>query len=584
MEANTPTARARHAMAATPSTATPSGVLLFGGYDGNYYLGDTWLFNTATSTWTQPTITTSTPTKRNFHAMATTPSGVLLFGGYNNVSNYLGDTWLFDTTTGSWTSKTASPANATNTPSARSRHAMAATPSGDVLLFGGYVSGTNTTYFNDTWLFDTTTGSWTSKTASPANATNTPSARYLHAMAATPSGVLLFGGYGSSGYLSDTWFFNTVTNTWGQVITSSAPTARSRHAMAATPSGVLLFGGFNNTLTPSNLNDTWTLTLAYNGSTWTGTWTDVTASSIDITNTPSARGYHAMAATPSGALLFGGYYGVSGDHYLDDTWLYGPTESTPTISVTSPTAGATWTVGQTASITWTSTGLNTNTLTILLARNGVHFTETITHGLAYNVHQHTWTVTGPGTINAKIRVQQDATEGTSPAFFTIADAYPYTGTTITTSDPVLVISGGSGPGTLWVTPLTPTNTSDPDLGRFIQETGQRSALFFDIRQQGLSGTLTIVLHYTPQLGEETFVLYRWNGTGWVNMPGIPPSPNLVDHTFTITINATDLDGTPFGLGGNPAAMPGLSPWALALLSFALLGAGGWWFMRRRRLA
>ncbi|MCX5976360.1 MAG: IPTL-CTERM sorting domain-containing protein [Coprothermobacterota bacterium] len=34
---------------------------------------------------------------------------------------------------------------------------------------------------------------------------------------------------------------------------------------------------------------------------------------------------------------------------------------------------------------------------------------------------------------------------------------------------------------------------------------------------------------------------------------------------------------------SPAGMPGLSPWALALLSIALLGAGGWWFLRRRRI-
>ena len=111
---------------------------------------------------------------------------------------------------------------------------MAATPSGDVLLFGGLnYSGTTR---NDTWLFNTATNSWGLLTGSPS----TPPARYRHAMATTPEGVLLFGGYDGSSptYFNDTWRFNTATNSWGQITGSpSTPPARYGHAMAATPSG-----------------------------------------------------------------------------------------------------------------------------------------------------------------------------------------------------------------------------------------------------------------------------------------------------------------------------------------------------------
>ena len=291
---STPPARAFHAMATTPL----GDMLLFGGYNGiSTFFNDTWLFDTSTNSWSRVS-TSPTPSARNGLAMANTPSGVLLFGGYNG-SGYLNDTWLFNTTTNSWSLLTGS----SSTPSARHGPAMATTPSGNVLLFGGKGSG----FCNDTWLFNTATNSWSEVFTSPA-----PPDRYGHAMAATPSGVLLFGGSGSSGYRNDTWLFNTATNTWGQIPVSSPPSARYAPAMAATLSGdVLLFGGHDGI---SFLNDT----LFFN--TATNSWSLLTGSA----STPFARDGLAMATTPSGVLLFGGYNGSP----LNDTWLYGPVSST----------------------------------------------------------------------------------------------------------------------------------------------------------------------------------------------------------------------------------------------------------------
>jgi len=564
---SSPSARRDHAMA-----ATPSGVLLFGGSDGYHqYFNDTWLFNTTSGTWGRLTNTITAPSARHSARMATTPSGdVLLFGGMNQSGISSNDTWLFNTTNGTWGLLNTGSASS---PSARYFPAMAATPWG-VLLFGGSGGGG---YPTDTWLFtydkNTGTGTWTS-----LNPPNQPSGRQVPAMAATPSGdVLLFGGSVGSGGLDDSWLFSydgvskigawTETNT--PINVNNTPPGRGSHAMAATPWGVLLFGGADS----SRYNDTWLFT--NDGVSKTGTWTNRSPA-----NSPSARSDHAMAYdSQSGkVILFGG---TNLGHNLGDTWLYGPLP-TPTISVVNPAASAHWPIGTPQDITWTSTGLDSTTLTILLARDGVHFTETLTCGVDAGSTSWTWTVTSPGTINAKIRVLQDGTVGASSGFFTIATAYyPYTGTLITTSDPVLEISGGSGTGTLWVTPLDPQYTSDPDLGQFIQETGKRSALFFDIGQEGLSGTLTIVLHFNNRLGEETFQLYLWDETKWLEIPG---TLNLEDHTFTFTIDAALLLGTPFALGGDPAAMPGLNPWALVLLSLALLGMGGWWFLRRRGVA
>ncbi|MCX5969912.1 MAG: hypothetical protein NTV14_00075, partial [Coprothermobacterota bacterium] len=255
----------------------------------------------------------------------------------------------------------------------------------------------------------------------------------------------------------------------------------------------------------------------------------------------------------------------------------------PQINLLSPVGGELWTIGSLHAIAWTSTDLDSTTFTVLLARNGVAFTETLTAAVDASIGSWTWIVTGPGTINAKVQVVEADCQDSSPTFFTIATTlFPYNGgaTTLTTSDPWLQISGGSGTGTLWVTPLTPTNTSDPNLNQYIQETGKRSALFFDIRKDGISETLTIVLHFNHQLGEETFVFFRWSGTEWVKVPG---TLDTIDHSFTFSIDASLLTGTPFALGGDPAAMPSMNPWALAILSLLLLGTDGWWFLRKRLL-
>ena len=100
------------------------------------------------SAWTETNTVAgaTTPTARVYHAMTKTPSGVLLFGG--NGTSVLGDTWLFNTATGTWGLLT----NTVTAPSARTYHAMAATPSGDVLLFGGSPDEGITCY-NDTWLY-----------------------------------------------------------------------------------------------------------------------------------------------------------------------------------------------------------------------------------------------------------------------------------------------------------------------------------------------------------------------------------------------------------------------------------------------
>jgi len=86
-----------------------------------------------------------------------------------------------------------------------------------------------------------------------------PSARAYVAMATIGAKAILFGGWGSVGFLGDTWEWDGTTWTQRDV---RGPPARAYHAMAATNGKVLLFGG---QAASSTLGDTW----EWDGNVWT---------------------------------------------------------------------------------------------------------------------------------------------------------------------------------------------------------------------------------------------------------------------------------------------------------------------------
>jgi hypothetical protein len=83
--------------------------------------------------------------------------------------------------------------------------------------------------------------------------------------------VLLFGGFGASGYFDDTWSWNGTT--WTQLSAFASPPARTGAPMAydAATGTVLLFGGFGMVSGDAysgeygGFSDTW----SWNGTTWT---------------------------------------------------------------------------------------------------------------------------------------------------------------------------------------------------------------------------------------------------------------------------------------------------------------------------
>jgi Galactose oxidase, central domain len=248
---NAPSPREGAAMAYDAATNT---LVLFGGttaLSGAQCcdLNDTWIWNGATSTWTQVFPSMSPPARRfDGQGMAYDPNTgtVVLFGGtttYPGTGTKFGDTWTWNGLTQTWTQQ--SPATS---PTPRFGHGMTNDRAGNIVLFGG--TDNTPANLSDTWVWDGTT--WQQQ--SPATA---PAARGLLAMVYDPDlhKVVLFGG-ASSIYYNDTWTWDGLA--WTHLTPATNPPDRYAFGMDYDNAAhaVVLFGGFSS---GPALNDTWEL-------------------------------------------------------------------------------------------------------------------------------------------------------------------------------------------------------------------------------------------------------------------------------------------------------------------------------------
>ena len=272
-------------------------VLLFGGFNGSGYLGDTWEF--LHSQWINlPMKVSPAPRANASMAYDTKDKYVVLFGGQSS-GGLLGDTWTY--AGGAWTQ--LSPLTS---PSPRIDAAMAYdTHDSYLVLFGGSASGAA---LGDTWTF--AKGAWTQITP-----TSPPGARWGAAVAydSLDNYVVLFGGYNGVSFLGDTWVFET--GQWTQLSPTQSPSPRYEAMMAfdasPTTNYTLLTGGV------SKVGSTWADFLD-NWKFVHGTWTQLSLSVV-----PAARQQAAVAYDTSDklVLLFSGQ--TDGDPVTaTDTWEY----------------------------------------------------------------------------------------------------------------------------------------------------------------------------------------------------------------------------------------------------------------------
>jgi hypothetical protein len=188
-----------------------------------------------------------------------------------------------------------------------------------------------------------------------------------------------------------------------------------------------------------------------------------------------------------------------------------------TVDVTAPDGAETWTAGTQQAITWSATG-GDNVRVELSRDGGLNFDETLFESTP-NDGQESWTVSGPATTQARIRVTLLEVEGsaTSEADFTIAEP------------PFHVTSPAAG--ARWVIDSTHSITWTPGSGfvkvELSREGGPYSTIFPNIPNDGevqwvvpgpAAGTARIRVTQLSEPGE--------SATGEGTFAIVPPPPDL----------------------------------------------------------
>ena len=279
-------------------------LIMIGGYDLDWNrLNDVWEYNGSSKTWTDFTPSTGAfPIQRSGHAAAFDPvrRKVVMFGGLNDSSQWLNDTWEWDTVAHTWTNVT--PATS---PSPRQGSRLVYDAANDRIILVGGVDANH--FYGETWAWNLTARTWTllsTGTSSSAGRTflgrTFPGAAYN----SSTNRVVVFGGIGypnanGTGAVTDFGdLWELRGSTWTDVTPASGPPARgwTQLAFDSAANRMIMFGGWANTAATS-FGDTWALS--------GGAWSEI----IPQGSGPLVRDSFGMAydAARQRVVVFGGY-------------------------------------------------------------------------------------------------------------------------------------------------------------------------------------------------------------------------------------------------------------------------------------
>ena len=289
-------------------------VILFGGYtidEGRTYHDDTWIFSPTDNTWTR--LLVDGPSPRGAHSMVYSAEHdiILLFGGLSG-SGRLGDTWVFDCSTESW-----SLIETDTAPEGRSDSDMVYDPvRGVFILYGGW--GDRTGFQRDTWAFDPEANTWSEYVTAIE-----PGPMYGQRLQyeSVNECVILYGGHLRSPisreYIEDVWYFYPANSSWIKSDTINKPHGRYWNAVAysAEFSSLVSFGG---TYGEGAIDETWILDT-----------NDMSWNQLNPSQSPSRRVISDMVYVDSLKcfILFGGGGLIDGvNQQYNDTWKLDPSD------------------------------------------------------------------------------------------------------------------------------------------------------------------------------------------------------------------------------------------------------------------
>jgi N-acetylneuraminic acid mutarotase len=214
--------------------------IIFGGSDSEtgFILNETWVFDSATSTWINRTNSVAPP-RRSSYAAAWNGTHMLVFGGGTGLES-LNELWSYEPGSNTWANITPTGLNPP-----RSAAASAAWDEAGrrLIVFGGLPTPTTAT--SETWVYSPAANAWANTTPafSPSRRGNAVSAwndrdgEMIVAWGLNPQSAVVY---------NDTWAYDPAANTWRSIAESHDTISNAMWAWDSSRAKLIVYGGLGS--------------------------------------------------------------------------------------------------------------------------------------------------------------------------------------------------------------------------------------------------------------------------------------------------------------------------------------------------